>query len=616
MNGMLVMAEMLSSADLSARHRRYADIIARSGKSLLTIINDILDLSKIESGKLELETVPLSPDALVADVASLFWEKARDKNLELATYVSPDVPAEILGDGTRLNQVITNLVNNALKFTSEGGVVIRVGARVGETGESARMVLEVEDTGIGIPEDKLDHIFEAFSQADQTTTRRFGGTGLGLAVCKRLATAMGGEISVRSVVGKGSIFRMTWPASVHAAATNHAHVGGIGVTLDLGGGLSARWLARALTDLGCSIKPQGDLWLTTSARMAGATPSSAPVVLLSDIGDTGADQYLRDGRAVDVLAQPATRRDLAELIVRAQKGDFRGADALSGGMAAVDRPSFAGLKVLAADDNAVNREVLREALATLGAEAVFVENGAEAVEAVRATRYDLIFMDGSMPVMDGFEATRQIRALEAESGAARTPIQALTAQVAGTDADAWLAAGADGHITKPFTLDRLVSVLSTVEGGGQDPAEPALQQKAETRPQNEVAILDAETVGTLNGLGPAVRAKVWGLFRAKAEDGADAALKLVAASAARAEIASAAHAVKSMALSAGAARFAKACEHLEHAAKDDQVARIELPRIAAQLRPMLDLTLQEMNALESSQAATGISAPASSSSAA
>lgn len=612
MNGMLVMAEMLSAADLSARHRRYADIIARSGKSLLTIINDILDLSKIESGKLELETVPLSPDALVADVASLFWERARDKGLDLATYVAPGVPAEILGDGTRLNQVITNLVNNALKFTETGGVVIRLGARLSDDGTRANMVLEVEDTGIGIPEDKQAHIFEAFSQADQTTTRRFGGTGLGLAVCKRLVTAMGGEISVRSAEGKGSVFRAVWTAPVQAPAPAQPRHDGLVVGLDLGTGLSARWLAKALQDQGCRIGRDGaDFILTTSARLEDGSRPPAPAVLVSDIGDTGADRLLQSGTASDLLAQPSTRADLADLLSRAAMGAWRGAEALSGHLTSIDRPSFAGLKVLAADDNAVNREVLREALATLGTEAVFVETGVEAVEAVAQGHYDLIFMDGSMPVMDGFEATRRIRALEAETGAARTPIHALTAQVAGTDAEAWRAAGADGHMTKPFTLDRLVSVLSMVGEPGKAPAGDPVEAPQETG-KKAIPLLDPETLSTLSGLGPAVRGKVWSLFRAKAGDGVEEAARLIAETADRAEIARAAHAVKSMALSAGAARFAAACERLEQAAKDDTVARETFPSLLADLRSSLQASLTEMARLETPQAATATSASASS----
>ena len=205
MNGMMVMAEMLASADLSQRHRRYAEIITRSGASLLTIINDILDLSKIEAGKLDLEAVPFSPERMVEDVASLFWEKARSKGLELAVRIAPEVPLQVIGDPTRLNQVVTNLVNNALKFTETGGVTIDLSAEA-QGPERAAAHRRSRDTGVGIEASRIGAIFEAFSQADQSTTRKFGGTGLGLTVCRRLIDAMGGEIVVTSEVGKGSIF--------------------------------------------------------------------------------------------------------------------------------------------------------------------------------------------------------------------------------------------------------------------------------------------------------------------------------------------------------------------------------------------------------------------------
>jgi signal transduction histidine kinase len=217
MNGMMVMAEMLAAADLSPRHRRYAEIITRSGASLLTIINDILDLSKIEAGKLDLEAVPFSPERMVEDVASLFWEKARSKNLELAVRIAPEVPVSIIGDPTRLNQVITNLVNNALKFTETGGVTIDVAAAAVQDGR-AKMRIAVTDTGVGIEKHRIGAIFEAFSQADQSTTRKFGGTGLGLTVCKRLVDAMGGEIVVTSEPGKGSTFTVVAEFAADAAA--------------------------------------------------------------------------------------------------------------------------------------------------------------------------------------------------------------------------------------------------------------------------------------------------------------------------------------------------------------------------------------------------------------
>ena len=215
MNGMLVMAELLASADLPVRQRRYAEVIARSGQSLLAIINDILDFAKVESGKLELERIAVDPAEVVDTVVTLFGERAQSKGLDLAAAVAPEVPDEITGDPVRLTQVLSNLVNNALKFTERGHVLLKVELA---PGEPRRLAVRVRDTGIGIPADKVGAIFTAFSQADQSTTRRFGGTGLGLSICKRLVEAMGGEIGVTSTVGEGSEFFFLLPLEAEAAA--------------------------------------------------------------------------------------------------------------------------------------------------------------------------------------------------------------------------------------------------------------------------------------------------------------------------------------------------------------------------------------------------------------
>jgi two-component system sensor histidine kinase BarA len=214
MNGMLVMAELLAGGELPPRQQRYAETIVRSGQTLLTIINDILDLSKIEAGKLELEQGRVPVATVVDDVIGLFWERASTKNLDLAATIGPEVPAIIEADPVRLNQILSNLVNNALKFTETGHVALSVEVSGRASDGHAELLFSVADTGIGIPADKVDHIFEAFSQADQSTTRRFGGTGLGLSICQRLVAAMEGRIWAESEVGKGSVFRFAIPAQV------------------------------------------------------------------------------------------------------------------------------------------------------------------------------------------------------------------------------------------------------------------------------------------------------------------------------------------------------------------------------------------------------------------
>jgi two-component system sensor histidine kinase BarA len=580
MNGMMVMAEMLAGADLSTRHRRYAEIITRSGASLLTIINDILDLSKIEAGKLDLETVPFSLERMVEDVASLFWEKARSKGLELAIRIAPETPELMLGDPTRLNQVITNLVNNALKFTDKGGVTIDIAASV--TAGNANLRIAVTDTGVGIEQHRIGAIFEAFSQADQSTTRRFGGTGLGLTVCKRLVDAMGGEIIVTSETGKGSVFTVAVTLPVEQAAPQQPMAAGMHLAIAVNQPLLAASIAQAARDIGVSPRlvtspseaQPGDVVLSLSEQLArdGAPPWTFNICL-TDVGDNHADTLIRNGVAVDLLSLPLGRTAFWDFLTRAARNDFRGLAALSSSMNAQPTDSFAQLAILAVDDNAVNREVLREALLSLGVEADFVTNGVEAVEAAGSKPYDVIFMDGSMPEMDGFTATRLIREAETRSGRRRATIVALTAQVRGTDADAWAEAGADRHMTKPFTSARLTEALKLAGEAADKPATAAAPRPAiltPPPPPPEPSLIDEEAVETMRKVGARngrdVVGKVWKLFLGQAPD-AVFKLDMLAQGGDPLPLSAQAHFLKSMALSAGASAVAAMAEQLEHDAK-------------------------------------------------
>ncbi len=617
MNGMMVMAEMLASADLSTRHRRYAEIISRSGASLLTIINDILDLSKIEAGKLDLETVPFSPERMVEDVASLFWEKARSKGLELAIRVAPETPELVLGDPTRLNQVITNLVNNALKFTDKGGVSVDLSAST--TGERASLRIAVTDTGVGIEQHRINAIFEAFSQADQSTTRRFGGTGLGLTVCKRLVDAMGGEIIVTSRIGEGSTFAVAVDLAVEQTAPKQPDVAGLRLAIAVPQPLLARSIAAAARDIGLEARmiaspseaTAGETVISLSDHLAhnGAAPASFNACL-TDVGDNHADALIRSGVAQDLLPLPLGRTAFWEFAARAARRDFRGLAALASSSAAQQSETFGHLSILTVDDNAVNREVLREALLSLGVEGDVVVNGVEAVEAAGRKSYDVIFMDGSMPEMDGFTATRLIRDAEIQYGGKRAMIVALTAQVRGVDADAWAEAGADRHMTKPFNASRLVEALKAAGDGARNVATRPAPAQAAPAPVAVVApiavaatppslgsasLLDEKAIETMRKVGARngrdVVGKVWRLFLGQ---GPDAAFKLeVLSQAADAQAFGAqAHFLKSMALSAGAAAVAGLAEEIEAACKAGSLAEAveALPR----LRALLDETCQAM----------------------
>jgi len=343
MNGVLGMTEILLTTALDPEQRQCAMTISQSAHSLLGIINDILDFSKIEAGRLELESVVFDPVAAVHEVANLLREGALGKGLEFEVHVDPDLPPHVRGDPLRLKQVLTNLVGNAIKFTARG----RVSIDVVPAREPGSWTISVRDTGIGIAAEGQGRLFQAFSQADGSTTRRYGGTGLGLAISRQLVELMGGWIEVESEVGRGSCFRFTVP---FAAA------------------------------------------------------------------DVAAPE-----RAVPMRV------------------------ALSG-------------RVLLVEDNAVNRMVALSMLQRLGVESAVAVNGREAVEQVRRECFDLVLMDCQMPEMDGFSATRAIRAGEAQ-GAHRVPVIALTANATLEDRDRCIDAGMDDYLSKPFTLDQLAQTL-------------------------------------------------------------------------------------------------------------------------------------------------------------
>ncbi len=348
MNGLLVMAELINNSDLPPRQKRYADVIVRSGKSLLTIINDILDFSKIEAGKLDLEKIPLRPADIIADVISLFWERAQKSGVDLVSFVGAGVPEEIEGDPVRISQVLSNLVNNALKFTAKGNVIVTARRHLGEAGE-IKIEFSVADTGIGIPQEKLSTIFEAFSQADQSTTRRFGGTGLGLAICRRLVEAMGGAIGVTSRDRKGSRFQFSMPTrELEPPRSFPRCLGDKRAIVALPGSAIPVMVARYLEEAGISVQivaPDGggaqDLAYVDyifaapsflaamherqSGEHAGWTPAR---ICISDLGDDVPDRLLSAGVAEDLLIKPIARHDMIAQIERIFDGRLRGREAL------------------------------------------------------------------------------------------------------------------------------------------------------------------------------------------------------------------------------------------------------------------------------------------------
>jgi len=566
MNGILALSELLSSSELPARQRRYADVIAKSGKSLLSIINDILDFSKVEAGKMELESVEVDLAEAAEDVASLFAERAMEKGLDLAVFVDPRIPT-VLADPTRLRQVLGNLVNNAIKFTEMGGVLLSVEA------DGDGYVFAITDTGPGIAEDKLPKLFEAFSQADQTTTRKHGGTGLGLTICDRLVRAMGGEWRLSSREGEGSTFAFFAPLEAAGEASEPVRAAtGLKVAIDGVGPMTERALVRYLDLFGIS---RGEATEALAAAFVGpeAPHSGVPTVVIVSAQDDG-----QSGSTV--MTRPVRRCDVMALARQICAGEPLALDETASGPGV--GLQFPGARVLVVDDSEVNREVASEALQRLGVHPALAEDGLQAVERLRTETFDLVLMDGSMPILDGFEATRRIRAEEVAGNRGRTAIIALTAHVVGSAANAWRTAGMDGVIHKPFTVDDLTKALLTHCGGLARETE-LTRQAAGVEPGSDADDLFDPTIrAELAAMAGAGRSdfveRVENLYTVNAplrlQDIQDAVAAGDAEAAARG-----AHALKSMSLSLGASAVAAATSTAENAARAGRIETIDVPAL-------------------------------------
>ena len=636
MNGMLVMAELMASADLAPRMRRNAEVLLSSGRTLLAIINDILDFSKIEAGKLELEFVPVRVHEVVDHVLKLFAARAGERGLDMAAHVAGDVPEIIAADPVRLTQILSNLVNNALKFTERGGVLIRIGF------SDARLRIEVVDTGIGIPEAKLATIFEAFSQADASTTRRFGGTGIGLTICRRLVTAMGGEIAAASTHGEGTTFMVVIPVEVlsAAAAMSRASTNAGDVIIALAPSVTRDAIAAYVTERGWApilVEPR-DVRVALQDRTpravvvkasqlgflhaavpdnacrdsrrdarrasgrdtdAGSTSPAPPTVIaLSDIGDSAVAGAPAWPRLLE-LELPLAHDDIAACLDAVVRGSAFAAahdPPRARRAAAVPALRFAGCRVLAADDNAVNREVLVEAMQRLGATITCAENGAQAVAAARDGAFDIILMDCSMPVLDGFAATQAIRAWERSQQRHPTPIIALTAHVRGAEANAWRDAGMTDYLTKPYTLKSLSDCLlralpqSTLDAMAATASTTVATAAGEASAHDSQALIDAKVLGDIAEIG-AGRELLDRVVRLYVEH-APRALETLITHSEQTEpqaIAESAHALKSLSRNIGARAVAELCDVIEESARRGDIG--DVTRHAEALQAMIPATI-------------------------
>jgi signal transduction histidine kinase/HPt (histidine-containing phosphotransfer) domain-containing protein/ActR/RegA family two-component response regulator len=603
MNGMLVMAELLARSDLPERQRRQAEVISRSGQSLLAIINDILDFAKVEAGKLALEAVPVDLFEVADTITALFGARARESGVDLAAIIAPDTPRHVVGDPTRLTQIISNLTANALKFTRTGHVIIRIGYT---DGMRAHLRVAVEDSGIGIAPDKLATIFSAFSQADQSTTRRFGGTGLGLTICKRLVEAMEGEIGATSEIGKGSVFGFTIPLRIPVEAARDPvtapRLHALPLLLDRTGAGTRQALAAIASRSGFALveapldpddpghggKPASGraiagFWLVDAERLVarGARPKGArAVIALAAIGAEAGETALARGLADTVMRLPVSITEAQTLFARLWNGEPLVTDTAPSIDAAAALAQYRGARVLVADDSPVNREVACAALARFGIEPRLVNDGVEALREAQTGAYDLVLMDVSMPEMDGYEAARRIRLEEERNAREAKPIIAVTAHVVGADATGWKDAGMDGVLHKPFTIAQLADVLSRHLGTFATTAAPVELPAAPPPPSQDFApdvapetVLDADLVAQLSDMarssGPQFLRRVLHLYF---EHAPETLAELRAAADANDPEASAraAHALKSMSANIGALCLVDRLDRIEAVAKGDR----------------------------------------------
>ncbi|MER9908059.1 response regulator [Mesorhizobium sp. M0052] len=521
MNGVLGMAELLAKTELNARQKTFTEVIVKSGNALLTIINDILDFSKINAGQLTLDPAPFRLAEAVEDVATLVSARVAEKNLELIVRVDPRLPAHVVGDAGRFRQIVTNLLGNAVKFTEKGHVLIDVGGEVVDG--MVQLKVRVEDTGIGIPAEKLENVFEKFAQVDGSSTRRHEGTGLGLAIAARLIDLMGGKIGVESEIGRGSVFWFAVPLPAHQQDTRNeivpVDVTGARVLVIDDNPVNREILLEQLRSwsFDCAAAESGAVglaFLDRASQLAAAVDciildyqmpgmngadvakaisadsrlSAIPVVLLTSVDQVDFGKMVIDFGIAAHLTKPARSAVLLGTVIsaiqkaRAQIGKAQFVrEPVVPQAAPVAPPAFTFIRgpaipaatvpesiatpngpidILIAEDNDVNQLVFGQILNGLGLSYRIASNGRTAVEMYRALRPKLILMDVSMPEMNGYEATRAIRAAEAASGN-HTPIIGVTAHALKGDRDKCIESGMDDYLPKPVSPDRLGSKIGT-----------------------------------------------------------------------------------------------------------------------------------------------------------
>ncbi len=491
MNGIIGMGELLAGTDLTPEQREYLKNITISADNLLAIINDILDFSKIEAGRMELESIPFKLRSTLGQTVRALGVRAAEKGVEILLDIAPDVPDHLIGDPLRLRQIITNLAGNAIKFTERGEVAVTISMdTLSDT--TIRLTCSVRDTGIGIADEQLARIFSPFTQADGSTTRRFGGTGLGLSITRRLVELMQGEITVESTPGRGSTFKFSFPCDVHPEQTLLTpllrNLDGLKAFVVDDNAINRSILHGFCRIWGMECRSADSGVSAVDALQEGAVQGWIPDVILMDIHMPGLDGWDTSARLrtlpalgecrIVVMTSAAAQQDsklrktlridgylLKPLI---QDELFETIQSILSSSAPLPLPTpsqglthhqtLPGYSILVAEDVSINQTLIKRILEKLGHTAVIADNGEEALRLWQNGRYDMIFMDIEMPVMDGVSTTTAIRAIEEKQGG-HIPITAMTAHAVHGDAERFLASGMDDYISKPFKSRDVSAVI-------------------------------------------------------------------------------------------------------------------------------------------------------------
>jgi CheY-like chemotaxis protein/nitrogen-specific signal transduction histidine kinase len=480
LNGIVGMTELLDETDLTGEQKEFVSMIRESSNNLRVIVNDILDVSKINAGKMELEHIPFDLFAKIESSVAMFVPKMEEKGILFNLFTDPKIPKYVIGDPTRLSQVVINLVSNAVKFTESGGHIDVYAEYVKEKGDNITFKVSVTDSGIGLTKAQQEKIFDAYSQAEASTTRKAGGTGLGLTISSKIIKSMGGKLKVKSKKGEGAtfFFTLTLPVERREEAVSQTFEGmNVGLFCPRSSPQS-KWkeiLQRYIESYGANVREythetlsqesQPDILIVDHASMVDETLEAFKTLTCKRVLLTSSTEHthLEKVREVfdEVVFMPVTLEKTGKLLVLkgkpkepAEKTDNRAKTRET------QKKTFENIRVLVAEDNPINQKLIKIVLENFGLNVTLASNGIEAVEARKNGDFDMVFMDIQMPEMGGVEATHEILAYERENGTKHIPIIALTANALAGDREKYIAEGMDDYTTKPLEVKAIEELIS------------------------------------------------------------------------------------------------------------------------------------------------------------